>query len=196
MNAAFWSAVPALAWVSFLSVTTFVFRADIREIVRSLRMRVQRGAAFRVAGVEIGAVVALPSHLEKTQVAKTFKSDDGRRRTDREVEYARCRRAMLVHKLLPSSEEGELYDILIYVIPAFRGSLAGLQRVEYYFGGYGWKERIFVAADRSRGFPVLTAAYGPFLCSAEFFFNDSTSVVMHRYIDFEMGNCVVAPIAG
>jgi len=196
MDASSWPVVPSALWILFLTGVLFVFRADIREMVRALRVRIQRGAAIKLAGIEVGAVVALPSRLEKTDTVKSVREDDGTRRSERETYYARCRRAMLVHKLLPSSEPGELYDILIYVVPAFRGSLAGVSRVEYYFGGYGWKDRIFVASDRSRGFPVLTAAYGPFLCTAELVFNDGESVIEHRFIDFEMGNYVAAPIAG
>jgi hypothetical protein len=40
---------------------------------------------------------------------------------------------------------------------------------------------------------VLTAAYGPFLCTAEVFFTDGNSVLLHRFIDFEMGTLVSAP---
>lgn len=98
---------------------------------------------------------------------------------------------MLVHKLFQSTEAGELYDILIYVVPTRKATLSGVSRVEYFFGGYGWQNRIFEAVDRSRGFPVLTAAYGPFLSTAEVFFTDGGSVMLHRYIDFEMGNAVV-----
>jgi hypothetical protein len=121
--------------------------------------------------------------------------DDGRREVERKKYYDQARRVMLVHKLFPPTEEGERYDILIYAVPTWKSSLTGVARVEYYFGDYGWKKKIFTASDRSRGFPVLTAAYAPFLCTAEVFFTDGASVMLHRYIDFEMGNLVNFPNA-
>ena len=91
------------------------------------------------------------------------------------------------------NRKGEVYDILIYVVPAKRGSLSGVSKVEYYFGGRGWRNKIFTSNDRSRGFPVLTAAYGPFLCTARVTFNDDSDFILHRFIDFEMGNVVASP---
>jgi len=87
-------------------------------------------------------------------------------------------------------EDGQLYDILIYVIP-HKSSLAGVISVEYFFGTY-WGNKIFPSHDRSRGFPIFTSAYGAFLCTAKVLFNDGTFVVISRYIDFEMGSCVPA----
>jgi hypothetical protein len=178
-------------WILFLSVVFFAFRGEIRGLFRAVLGRLHGGAAMKIGAVEIGAVIAIPSRIEKTENLQTFRDDeDKRRKQERESYYKKTRRIMLVHKLFPSTESGELYDILIYLIPAFGGTLASVQRVEYYFGGLGWKHKIFSALDRSRGFPVLTAAYGPFLCTAEVFFNDGESVMVHRFIDFEMGHAV------
>ncbi|HXH40188.1 MAG TPA: pYEATS domain-containing protein [Thermoanaerobaculia bacterium] len=135
---------------------------------------------------------ALPSALEKTESGRIVRDDENQsRQNERRAYYDRARHVMLVHKLFQSTEKGELYDILIYVVPSKDGTLSGVHSVEYFLGSYGWKNRIFVASDRSRGFPVLTAAYGPFLCTAEVFFTDGERVMLHRYIDFEMGNAVM-----
>lgn len=93
---------------------------------------------------------------------------------------------MLVHRLYRSREERQLYDLVIYVTAHKEASLAGVKCVEYFLGRY-WGNKVFPSTDRSRGFAIATAAYGPVLCSAEVFFNDGTSVMLHRYIDFEMG---------
>ena len=100
---------------------------------------------------------------------------------------------MLVHRLYRSREAGQLYDVVIYIVPHKEASLAGISRVEYFLGWY-WGNKIFPSSDRSRGFAISTAAYGPMLCTAELFFNDGTSVILHRYIDFEMGVYAPAPV--
>jgi hypothetical protein len=103
---------------------------------------------------------------------------------------------MLVHRLYRSREVGQLYDLIIYVVPHKQASLEGVVRVEYFLGKY-WHNKIFPSLDRSRGFPIRrTAAYGPLLCTAEVFFNDNTSVMLHRYLDFEMGNSAPALLEG
>jgi hypothetical protein len=151
----------------------------------------RRGASVKLGAVELGAIQAVPSRIEKLEKGRTFREDAGRRREhERREHYDKARRVMLVHRLLPSTESGEAYDILIYLTPSYKSTLLGVQRVEYYFGDYGWKNRIFISSDRARAFPVLTAAYGAFLCTAEVFFVDGDSVMLHRYIDFEMGHAV------
>ncbi len=186
------SAIPTLLWCVLLGGATFVFRHDIRRILRLIVARLQQGSSVKLGSIEIGAVIAMPARMEKADATRSARKDDGPRKTEREDYYERSRRVMLVHTLSPSTEEGELYDILIYVIPAVRGSVNGVAQVEYFFGGHGWGDRIFTATDRSRGFPVLTAAYGPFLCTANVIFTDGTSMMLHRYIDFEMGNLITA----
>jgi hypothetical protein len=99
---------------------------------------------------------------------------------------------MLVHRLYRSREPGQLYGIVIYVVPHKQASLAGIARVEYFLGSYRGN-KVFPSIDRSRGFAIATAAYGPMLCTAELFFNDGTSAILHRYVDFEMGAYAPAP---
>ncbi|MEA2326310.1 MAG: hypothetical protein QOE68_1269 [Thermoanaerobaculia bacterium] len=182
-----------LLWIVFWTALLYAFRDELRDLLRTLLGRVRHGASVKVWNLEIGAVNALPSAIEKTEGARIWRLDDNHgRENERRTYYDRARRVMLVHKLFQSTEEGELYDILIYVIPSKDGTLSGVHSIEYFFGSYGWKNRIFVASDRSRGFPVLTAAYGPFLCTAEIVFTDGERVMLHRYIDFEMGNAVMA----
>src|SRR6266851_5603409 len=100
---------------------------------------------MKLAGVEIGSVVAVPSQVLKTEHSKTARPDDGRRQEERDHYYTESRRIMLVHRLFPSTEPGQVYELLIYVLPARSGTLAGVERVEYFFGGFGWENKVFVA---------------------------------------------------
>ncbi len=189
------SVISTLIWVVFLAGLLVAFRQDIRDVLDAVLGRLRQGASVKFGSIEVGAVNALPRALEKmdkAQQSRIWRQDaDKRRGNERSQYYERTRRVMLVHKLFPSTEAGETYDIFIYTIPAKDGTLSGVQRVEYFFGGYDWQYRVFTASDRSRGFPILTAAYGPFLCTAEVFFSDGNSIMLHRYIDFEMGNVVI-----
>src|SRR5208282_5009041 len=90
----------------------------------------------------------------------------------------------------------EIGAIRISSTPQARDAAAGVflddgtrdeERVEYYFGG-AWHNRIFPSIARENGFAVSTAAYGPFLCTAKVFFNDGSTTMLHRYVDFEMGD--------
>jgi hypothetical protein len=101
--------------------------------------------------------------------------------------YSEARNVMLVHRLQRSVDDGQLYDILIYLVPHQNASLAGVTKVEYFFGRH-WGNKVFPCTDRSRGFPVVTSAYGPFLCVARVHFNDESVAMLSRYIDFEMGS--------
>ena len=51
----------------------------------------------------------------------------------------------------------------------------------------GTGQPIFTSIDRARGFPITTSAYGPFMCTAKLYFTDGEEVMLHRYVDFEMG---------
>ncbi len=102
------------------------------------------------------------------------------------------RRLFLVHRLAPSKQPNQLYDILIYLIPHKDATLACVQKVDYYFGHH-WNNRIFTSIDRASGFAISTSAFGPFVCTAEIHFTDKENTdkknpkMIWRYIDFEMG---------
>jgi hypothetical protein len=100
--------------------------------------------------------------------------------------YVKTHGVMLAHRLFQSNADDQLYDIFIYLIPHGKNSLTGVVRVEYFFGKQ-WGSKIFPSENRSRGFSLVTSAYGPFLCTAEVTFNDDKKIMLYRYIDFEMG---------
>jgi hypothetical protein len=106
--------------------------------------------------------------------------------SERSKFYDECHGVMLVHSLLKSPERGQLFDVLIYVVPHKGGSLEGVARVEYYLGKW-WKHKVFPCENRYSGFAVRTSAYGPFLCTAKIIFSSGGHLIQHRYVDFEMG---------
>jgi hypothetical protein len=62
----------------------------------------------------------LPTGIQAAEQAGNARDDDGRRESEREKYYADSKRVMLVHKLWPSTEKGQVYDVLIYVVPLER----------------------------------------------------------------------------
>ena len=188
---AIWSNIPALLWFALAIAALSIMKKQIRSIIDLIIWRLQAGSAIKIGSIEISAVHAAPgSELTPGDKQIGVRKDDGSRTKERSGTYQACRGVMLVHKLYKSNESGQLYDIMIYVIPHQSSSLATVKSVEYFFG-HMWGDRIFPSIDRSRGFPVVTSAYGPFLCTAKLSFNDGHEEIIHRYIDFEMG--AVAP---
>lgn len=189
-DAAVWTAVPSIVWVFLIAGVIWWLRFELKSLLSALISRVKSGGPFKVGFVEIGpssGMVAKPGDFssEDTRVG-VYVDKDGTRVAERDALYQSARDVMLVHRLQRSSQDRQLYDILIYVIPHKGASLAGVSKVEYFFGHY-WGNKIFPSNDRSRGFPIVTSAYGPFLCTARVHFNDGSIVTLSRYLDFEMG---------
>lgn len=128
----FWTIVPTLLWICFLGGIAFFFRKEVRSLLSALLGRVQHGASMRLAGVEIGSSVALPNQVLKSEHSKTAKQDDGSRQLERDKYYENARRVMLVHRLFPSTEPGQVYEILIYLLPARSATLAGVKELSIF----------------------------------------------------------------
>lgn len=192
VDPAAWAAAPSIVWALLVFLLLLYFRSELVDLIRAFVLRIQDGAAFKVAGFEISAasaVFAKPGRFSAESDAGDAVADDGTMARFRSGIYEECRGGMLVHQLQRSREPGQQYDVLIYLVP-HKTSFAGIAHVEYFFGRM-WGDRVFPSNDRSRGFPIVTSAYGPFLCAAKIHFNDGESVQVYRYVDFEMGG--VAP---
>jgi hypothetical protein len=191
-----WVALPGLLWFVLAVILLVVLRKEFRQILSELAWRLRSGAALKFASVELGSIVVVPGGEVSQREKEIGVRPDGNhvREQERAAYREKARDVMLVHRLYMSREAGQLYDLVIYVIPHKEASLAGVSRVEYFLGWY-WGNKIFPSVDRSRGFAITTAAYGPMLCTGEVFFNDGTSVVLHRYVDFEMGASAPARLA-
>jgi hypothetical protein len=183
------SAAPTILLLLVAIALLFVYRAEIRLALSSLVWRMKSGAHVKISSIELGPTYIDPQggKPRDSKLLEVKKDKGNLRFHQRTEEYYRPNRGIfLVHRLYPSTDPKELYDIEIYLIPHKSNSLIPIQRVEYYFGKF-WPNRIFVSTDRSTGFRVSTSAYGPFVCTAEVHFTDGDKVMLSRYIDFEMG---------
>jgi len=177
--------VSAIAWPCVVLLVLFALRNEIHALLRSLSGRLRSGAAVKMGAFEVGAVNI--DQIDLAGPGAEARLDDGRRAADRRDHYRKSRSLLLVHRIAKSRTEGQEFDILVYLIPQEgKGTLAAVSKVEYYFGSY-WGDKIFSSAKRYAGFPVRLSAYGPTLCTAEVFFTDGQSVILHRFLDFEMG---------
>jgi hypothetical protein len=182
--------LPTLLWFALALVALLLFRNTLQELLRVAIWRVKSGSQLKIASFELGASYVSPqSDFSKKGGLFDVRVDEkGKRYEERRKYYEPNHFVFLVHKIAPSKEPDQLYDIRIYLIPHhnYNASLASVQRVEYYFGK-SWGNRIFTSIDRANNFAISTSAYGSFVCTAEIFFSDGTTVMTWRYIDFEMG---------
>lgn len=182
---------PDILWIIFWLIIILLTKDFIKEATSTLLGRLKHGAGVKIGAFELQELKVSVGKGIKNNNFQTSVDNNGVRDNERTNFYSEQRGAMLVHKLFKSQKDGQLYDILIYLIPKKNSNLIQVTSVEYYFGKF-WEHTIFTATDRSNGFAIVTSAYGPFLCTAKINFNDGQSQTVYRYIDFEMGE--VAPL--
>jgi len=210
-----WSAVPSILWIIFALAVLLKFRRQIDKLIDLVIERVRLGASMKIWAVELGAVqhvsqmhtpsapVGLSAHPENYRPEAISGSGENVIENrplspeafflndERKAYYRQTHKIMLVHRLFRSTKPDQVYDVLIYLIPHGKASLVEVTNVKYFLGRY-WGNEVFSSNDRSQGFPILTSAYGTFLCCAQVAFNDGTTQTLYRYIDFETG--ATAPI--
>jgi hypothetical protein len=178
---------PDLLWIIFWIVIIWLSKDFIKTAFTTLLNRLKHGAGVKIGLFELqGLKVTAGQEIQNNHFQITIDTNEIRKK-ERSSLYEEHRGAMIVHKLYKSQQDGQLYDILIYVIPKKNSNLIQVISVEYYFGQF-WGNRIFISTHRSNGFAIATSAYGPFLCTAKINFNDGKSTTVYRFIDFEMGD--------
>ncbi len=184
--------VSLFKWIIFAALIIFWLREQIISIAGSLAFRIKHGASLKLASFELGPnYVAPDKDLKPMSSTLESRHDKGDERERERIQYYRPNRGiMLVHRIVPSAQKGQRYDILIYLIPHKDATIASISKVEYYFGTY-WKSQIFTVYDRARNFPIATSAYGEFVCTAKLHFSDGETCILSRYIDFEMGSNIM-----
>lgn len=176
---------PDILWILFWSIILICARKQILELIKTLMNRLKNGASVKIGSFEIEGLKVTGNKINNHYL--TFEDKDLQRSNERDSIYRRHRGVMPVHRIFKSQKDGQVFDILIYMIPHNGNNLIQVVSVEYSFGKM-WEDKIFKASDRSNGFAIATSAYSPFLCSAKINFNDGLSETVFRYIDFEMGD--------
>lgn len=182
--------VQTALWIATVIIGIRLFRRQIGTLFSALLTRIRAGASVKIASFELGALPQVQHGAgasTKVRGIVEIRADDGTFGASRGQFKAEFRNLFLVHRIAPSEDPDQLYDVVIYLVPSLKyGSLSGVVAVEYYMGNY-WGRQVFRSIDRATGFLIATAAYAPFTCTARVCFSDGAAVFLHRYVDFEMG---------
>lgn len=177
-------------WIASAAILLKLLWHPINNLLTTFIKRIQAGAALKIGGLELSAFRIFPEMPLNNR--KINVKSDPQRESFRKKIYQEQKRLFIAHKLFPSSEPNQLYDILIYLIShngqSGSGDLSSVEKVEYYFGPM-WGNKVFESEERNSRFAVVVSAYGSgFLCLARIHIKgEPNPVEAWRYIDFEQG---------
>ena len=126
---------------------------------------------------------------ESTVIGEHNLKTPAERAKQRNEIYSQNRGYFLVHVIEPSNDEGQKYDIFIYLIRHKSKDYSDIASTDFFFGHY-WGNKLFPGNKMGKLIGIKTAAYGPFLCTCLITFIDGGTVLLNRYIDFEMGHLI------
>lgn len=175
-------------WVALIVGTGIVLRKRIGPLLTALTKRVEGGSSFKAGPFEVGEDLQKLERVEPqpntTQKAIPAGAIDWP--AERAAIYDDTHCIFLTHVIEPSREQGQEYDIFVYLIPHKETDIAIVKYAEFFFGHY-WGNEVFAETLRNGHIGVRTSAFGPFLCTCRIHFNDGRVAFVSRYIDFEMG---------
>lgn len=183
-----WSLLELALWVVLAVIVLGLLRPHLMRLLDELIGRIRRGAALKIFNIELGAIRVSSELPSFSPLIAEHEDLDGVWEGYRAAIYKEQRLVFVAHRLFPAQAAGQLYDILIYLVPHEDrgGTLEAISEVSYFLGP-SW-EKIFTSADSGNRFGIVVSAYGKgFLCCARIKYHDGSSVDSWRYIDFEMG---------
>jgi hypothetical protein len=183
---ALWQVLPSLLWVLLAATGVWYFRTEIALLIDALEKRLRSGAAIKIGFLELSAIRVMIDESRPVLGESVSSFIEKEREPLRRKIYTDCRSIFIAHRLFPSAEPNQTYDIWIYAV-AHKSDIHDIECVEYYLGE-AWRHNVFVSTDQGKRFGILISAYGSgFLCLAKAHFKDGSSVDTWRYIDFEQG---------
>lgn len=183
---ALWQILPSLLWVLLAATAVWYFREKITLFIDALIQRLKSGASIKIGFLEFSDIRVVIDE-SRPVLGESVTSFVGKERAAvRRKLYEDCRSIFIAHRLFPSSQPNQTYDIWIYAL-AHKSNIRDIVRVEYYLGE-AWGHNVFVSTDHGKRFGILVSAYGSgFLCLARMHFKEGAPVDTWRYIDFEQG---------
>jgi len=191
--------VPALPWLVLIIILVVWLHNPISEFARAIAWRVRVGGSLHIGGFQLDKLNVEVTRTGPSPGSQARTVDDPKQEFPKERKRVleECRGIFLAHRITPSREPHELYDVLIYVVaydpadpaltPYPRQSLTSVKHVEYFFGP-GWGSNVYKSEDRAHGFPIRLSAWAKFICNARLtFLGDDRTAMISRVIDFEMG---------
>lgn len=174
----------SLAWIGLILYLVHSFTSQLQQLFDAIRQRIRAGSSFRAGPVELGADLKNLERVSPSGPDSNPPEDDWSKERD-EIYRNNCG-LFLAHIIEPSDEEGQEYDIFIYLIRHKSQHFDDIEKAEFFLGKY-WDNKIFTETPKDGLLGVATSAYGPFLCTCRVTMRDGSTVRLSRYIDFEMG---------
>ena len=177
-------AFPGILWVLFAAVAFWLLYSPIEDLARAVAARVKAGAAAEFGPVKLEAIKISRESLSAPSLEITSARHPELESERREI-YRKNHNLFVAHRLFPSRDEGQTYDIWIYLVP-HKTSLDDVRSARYYLGP-AWGENAFTSTDRGKSFGIVVSAYGPVLALIEIELNSGEKISTWAYIDFEGG---------
>jgi hypothetical protein len=177
--------LPSILWVILAIWAVCHFQNHLNRLASALVKRLESGAAFKFGAIELSPFRVMSD--PRSGLGSAVRSSiDNSRALARKQKYEENHYLFIAHRLFPSEQPNQTYDIWIYLV-SHKTDMNAVDRVEYFFGE-SWNNQVFTSSDRGKRFGVLASAYGSgFLCLARVFFKDGRQFDTWRYIDFEQG---------
>jgi hypothetical protein len=188
-------ALSPFAWPVLVLIGALYFHSDIRRLTTLLLARIREGSALKIGPVELSNLSVVKAQLATSETYRLTAADDGGKGArEKDKIYKNCRYVFVAYQLYRSREDGQLFDILLYLIGHERAPLIDVKEVRYYLGTF-WNNRVYTSTSIGDSFGIVVSAYGPTLCYAEIVFKDEYVARQYRYLDFEMAYMAPAPAA-
>jgi len=126
----FLESLSGILWAALAIGTTLYLSKELKNLLWSVVQRLKSGSAVKIGPVEFGALNSIPAAIPEGQTAifqretsvsphwkvEDLTEDDGTFRAQWDRYPAESKYAMLVHSYFPSSEPGQVYDVLLYFV--------------------------------------------------------------------------------
>lgn len=198
-----------LIWVVLILIALVIFLPQLKSVLETMRTRIESGSSFKAGPVELGEDIQnLQSIDDQTNSEPIFEleadidpagitseaspvvsSHDELIRElndERKTVYNDNRNLFLTHVIRPTTEQGQKYEVFIYLIRHHGQNFEDVESAEFFLGPY-WRNRVFQRKEQNGKIGLSTAAYGTFLCTCWVKMKDNEKIFLTRYIDFEMG---------
>ncbi|MBI5674056.1 MAG: hypothetical protein HZC50_12650 [Nitrospirae bacterium] len=179
------SLVETLAWVGLVGYVLYRFGTYIEGLLEAFRSRIESGSPIKAGPFELGQDLMSLEKVAPSQAPSSTPAPDDWSK-ERDGIYEANSGLFLAHVIEPSSDQGQVYDIFIFLVRHKADLKADVEYAEFFLGAH-WGNRVFREMPKDGLLGISTSAYGPFLCVCRVKMKDGRVIRLHRYIDFEMG---------
>lgn len=192
-------------WAGVAVTALVILREPVKQFAKTVVSRVSSGDNLTTPWLTLERRAELEK-LDKAEITKPELIEDaGAKEIDeteeptttkqwnryRQGTYEAQRGLFLVHVISPSDKTGQTYEIFILVKRHKDRPIDDIEKVDFYLGQY-WGNKVFSEVPRDGLVGLRTSAYGPFLCVCKVHLKaegskPSQTIMLERYIDFEMG---------